>query len=748
MTIARILSGCCLLLSLVGCGYPLPAAYSEPPQKASAPEAIRVGTARVDITPPPGVSTFGHASDSRVTDGVWTRLYCRVFAFETASHERLAIVPCDLAAMSTLLQRAVAAKLEGTLPATRLMMSATHTHAGPAHYFDALAFSDALSTQMPGFDRRIVELLANRIATGVKDAFHVAAPASLSWAHYENDPPNAKQGMWGISWNRSLPAYQYNPRDEDNTKKAPIWTPPSGLDDVQASIDPTIHVLRIASIDPTTSKDGPPIGVLAFFAMHPTVLGHENQLIGADTQGVVSRELERRLRIENPDGPEPLAGIVHTNEGNMSPKWFAGTKSEAVQIGKAIAGRIEALMETAKAVPGARSVRLDVRYREVDLPDAQVREGSDAAKLCDQAEPGESFAHGACDHPATFSPTLLFPGPPLGRQCQYPKRGLGGALAITLAGAGEAFPRRVPLALVRIADTLISFVPAEMTITAGHAVNQEVLKQSHGSASHAVIAGLSNGYILYVASPDEFAYNGQDGACLVHQSDDVHNRQSYEASSTLYGPNTGPFLAHQFGLLARSLADPKASSVRSLDPPIGKATSFSVSPGFGRPRLAEEAGEKEPKLSSTAPAWICTLPRPKKEPLPTLCFRWSGPAPGSVPLNPGPWIELRRAAETETSGVDDRGYAFVTRVRNWDPSEWSVLIRPDAEDWRRIGVNESTVVYVNGKNATQSVPFTSQALPTECNVEQVAWCGSFDEPAAKFHPYPRPNAQSTHGKSP
>src|SRR5437588_480249 len=111
---------------------------------------LQAGAARADVTPPPGPSTFGLGPDSLVTDGYWSRLYCRAFILETSPQDRVAIVGCDLHSVSGILHRRVAERVRGIVPTSRLFIAATHTHAGPAHYFETPIYAGAMSTRMRG----------------------------------------------------------------------------------------------------------------------------------------------------------------------------------------------------------------------------------------------------------------------------------------------------------------------------------------------------------------------------------------------------------------------------------------------------------------------------------------------------------------------------------------------------------------------------------------------------------------------
>ncbi|MFI5309501.1 MAG: neutral/alkaline non-lysosomal ceramidase N-terminal domain-containing protein, partial [Polyangiales bacterium] len=264
-------------------------ALPTPPLPEHVAATLRVGTGRADITMPPGASTFGHGPDARVAEGYWTRAYCRVFYFETDRGQKLVLVPCELAAMSLLLQREVAARVADILHPSQLMMTAIHTHAGVAHYFGESQYTGIFSTRVPGYDERLMQAIAERVAQAIRAAKLAARPAKLSWTH--------AQDFFCFTRNRDLAAYKLN---------SPPFVPalPASRckelerEDARA-VDPGLDVLRIDAYDPADpSKLVGPIGSLSFFAMHPTVVANTNRLFGGDTAGIVNRYVERALRRE------------------------------------------------------------------------------------------------------------------------------------------------------------------------------------------------------------------------------------------------------------------------------------------------------------------------------------------------------------------------------------------------------------------------------------------------------------------
>lgn len=703
-------------VALVGCAPTyFPAAVPSAPSFATDLEPIEIGAARADITLPPGVATFGHGPDARVTNGVWTRLYCRAFVFKQAERAALAIVPCDLPAISMLLQRRVAeevARAGIALPAPRLMLTATHTHAGPAHYFDGAAFSGLGSSQLPGYDDAVTTRLATQIASAVVHAYGEAKTARIRWS---------RRSVYGLTRNRDIAAFIRN--------ASPPWALNCPDRSELCAIDPELSVLEMNTTGPGGAVC--PIGSLTFFAMHPTVLPNTNQLFGADAFGVASRALEERLAGQARLGncpPDPLAGIVNTNEGDISARFSSGTVEEAVAIGSALAG------EAAAAIASSNEAdmkfdpipALAARYVEADLRSSTFGLKG-APPTCDQPEQGIVGALGAADHP-TFLNALrgdLDPRDPLRNDCQAPKRAFFPVVAQEAKGP-RALPTVVPFAVVRIGDEVVTFIPAELTLAAGARVKDTVrrsLEADHPSL-HYVIAGLSNGYILYATTPEEYDVQGYEGTC------------------TLFGPQTAPLIARIAGALARRLYDSTATLPNHVDEAYGH--QYFVGPE--RHRLPQGTGD--PTLqdlgSQRAPVTLCSMAGARPA---AVCFIWADGAPGVVPSMNGPWIGLVKSSQPRGTSanassealligdhrVDDRGVEFRTRVQrpSGDAWLWSTVFRPThltsppPPDWADFdGAGPVSIrVDLGTSYELESDEFTSTVLPPPCSVGFERLCG-------------------------
>lgn len=699
------------------------------------PRALRIGTARVDMTPPPGPSTFGHGPDAIATQGYWTRLECRVFVVEaagTGGPERFAVVPCDLPAISYALYRDVAERAKGVVPGDHLLVTATHTHAGPAHYFDAPAYAGLLSTRRPGFDDVMLQTLSSRIASGIAEAASRLDSAELRWV---------STSVWGLSRNRSLDAFELNGRSlvgplghaECPGHEGP---PDLAVPDDAARTDlengPCKHLGRACeAVDPLLETlemretSGRPLGSITFFAMHPTVLPAHNRLFGADAFGVASRELERRMRLEwakaarvrgvSPDS-DPLAAIVNTNEGDISPAWVAGDLDEARTIGRELADRAwKAHGDPARFLTASV---VETRIVEADLAQAASVLHTDPER---PAMLGQGSSHGASDHPTSIDDIAArLPDWDSPDGLQEPKESLLSGLQPTLVSRA-AFPSRVPFSLWRVADRWIAAVPAELTLASGYRVRRALERITGAPHDHTMLAGLANGYMQYVATCEEYQL------------------QRYEGGSTLYGPLTQSFISAVLSKLACELGSGAAPKCGAALPGVHAPPfdALPIDPSIDR--TGKRFPKPEPLVDAVAQN-ACRLPGTGT---PRFCFRWLDVAPGSLPLalrdrSPGPWLRVRARGATDTlrsspddprSFVDDWTDDFEVRARfecTDGRFSYSALFSPTKEEWAGmtsgLGANGTGFVLVapNGGADRVRIPFGSSS--PACTRDELLFC--------------------------
>jgi neutral ceramidase len=150
--------------------------------------------------------------------------------------------------------------------------------------------------------------------------------------------------------------------------------------------------------------------------------------------------------------------------------------------------------------------------------------------LLDGAIPSSLVVPVGCYNPAF---TLL------GYGCQMEKP-IAVPLAIALADTPllELQPRTIPLQIVALGNLAIISVPWETTTMSGRRLRKVVLDALQDAGiDYAVIAGLSNTYIHYLTTREE--YRAQD----------------YEGASTVFGPWSEDAVNQEYQRLARHLRD-------------------------------------------------------------------------------------------------------------------------------------------------------------------------------------------------
>jgi hypothetical protein len=157
----------------------------------AAAAALRLGWSQADLTPPEPVSLIGQLH-ARVSEGVRDPVTATALALEGAAADgsptRLVLVSCDLVGIPDSLRdgirRRVAARLP-ELPAMAIVFNATHTHTGPDVRLDRDA--GAIIPLNPPVALPVMpaqtthELLADRVAEAVVQAWQSRAPAGLAW---------------------------------------------------------------------------------------------------------------------------------------------------------------------------------------------------------------------------------------------------------------------------------------------------------------------------------------------------------------------------------------------------------------------------------------------------------------------------------------------------------------------------------------------------------------------------------------
>lgn len=494
------------LMLLTGCTRPVRVARVPTPPPLTGSGVFVAGIGKVDLTPPPGLPMFGYAR-ARQHDaaGVRTRLYARALYLEDARGERVALVQCDLGAISALLHRQVAQAVvqETGIAADRLLLAATHTHAGPGGYFGA-GFYNLWGANRAGYDPRLVTFLAQRIAWAVLDAYTSRAPARLAIGH---------TNIFGLTQNRSLEAYANNPSPIEPPDV--LWTM---LQEYRA-VDPVLTMIRV---DRLGGPGAQPLGAFTNFAIPGTVLPAGNDLYSGDVHAVAERTLEWAIQRHYGVSHGVIHALTNGTVGDVSPAYTTQGVLEAERLGTELGNKAFDLFRSLDGRLRAE-VRLEHNYEEVSLRTPHV---VDDLPVCQRPMVGVAVLGGSEEgrsplyNPEQGIAEGMRQAAPSG--CHTWKRPAPD-VAQDLSPTRD-FPLSFTLQAIRVNDLLLVTVPGAMTTELGQRLKQVILQtaqQTNQTTTHVAVVGLANQYASYFTTPEEYEL------------------QHYEGASTLYGPASG-----------------------------------------------------------------------------------------------------------------------------------------------------------------------------------------------------------------
>lgn len=218
---------------------------------------LTCGLYETDITPPLGFAIPGYFTP-RPAIGIKDPLYAKAIVIGN-DESLLAIIGLDTIGIEKEEVQAIRHLVtEATgIPASHILVAATHTHTGGPIYRDRGSDGDEYTAY-----------LVKKAADTAVMAFGLRQPARIGFAKGEEK---------GLSFNRRF--FMKNGGFRTN----PGFNNPE-IDRPAGPIDPEVAVIRI------DAEDGSPLGVLASFACHPDTIG--GMRYSADYPGELSRVLK------------------------------------------------------------------------------------------------------------------------------------------------------------------------------------------------------------------------------------------------------------------------------------------------------------------------------------------------------------------------------------------------------------------------------------------------------------------------
>ncbi|MCX6131526.1 MAG: neutral/alkaline non-lysosomal ceramidase N-terminal domain-containing protein [Proteobacteria bacterium] len=225
-----------------------------------------LGAGIYDITGPAAeIGMMGFADSKQKTAGIHTRLRSRAFIIGDEA-KRVVLVSADLGMLFQMVKIKLIeriqknAQLAAFYNEKNVMLSATHTHGGPGGYSGYFLYDATVN----GFVRENFNTIVEGIYQSILRAHKNLQVGKIL----------IKQGLLdGVGGNRAEAAYANNPASERAA--------------YGSSTDKSFTLLKFVGIH------GEEIGLLNWYAVHPSSIGPANHLITADNKGWASYLFEK-----------------------------------------------------------------------------------------------------------------------------------------------------------------------------------------------------------------------------------------------------------------------------------------------------------------------------------------------------------------------------------------------------------------------------------------------------------------------
>jgi hypothetical protein len=296
---------------------------------------LKLGTAKVDITPAHALPLAGFKDREGSFEGVDHRLYARIFYYEKESSEgrRAALlVTADLIwwGDDRVDSLRSAMKERYGLDPSSVILHATHTHSGPQ---TSMRFTPSLGLM----DARYIGQLEEKLLAGIEEARSRLEPVTIH--------RGSGQCGFGIYRRKRVGGVFVMAPDESGPT------------------DPEVSVIRFCG------ESGSTKAVLVHFACHPTTT--IDNRVSSEFPGVAMERIERTL------GGEAIAGFLQGCCGDIRPnlvrngEFFRGSDAEVRSLGTELAEVVLDVLERpmqALQAAALHSKRLYVPLRFQKLP--------------------------------------------------------------------------------------------------------------------------------------------------------------------------------------------------------------------------------------------------------------------------------------------------------------------------------------------------------------------------------------------
>ncbi len=539
---------------------------------------FNIGSGIYDITGPAAeLGMMGYSMPDQKTEGISVRLRSRAFVVvDPSSGKRVAFVSADTGIIPQGIKQRVTQLLGnrfgGLYTEKNVLISANHTHSGPGAYSHYALYN----LFMFGYDEPNFNCVANGIFQSIVRAHNNLTPGSILVNCGE---------LADCGWNRSPIAYNNNPFDE--------------ISRYASDTDKTMTLLKFVT------STGQEIGMLNWFAIHPTSMGNTNKLISGDNKGYASYLFEKDMGTSYTASNTFVAAFAQTNSGDVSPNIFWGYPNgvDDFEHMKTLGQRQYMKgVELYNTASQALAAGVDFRHQYVDFSDETIDSAFMPAGMGDGntciAAIGVSMLAGSTEdgkgidipegitYPYDIS--LLgnvFPWEftliPEDQDCHAEKPIILPMGRITPQGI-PLTPEVLPVQILKIGNLAIVGHPTEITTMAGRRLRETVKNALAGTVDYVVIAALSNAYAGYTSTREEYAV------------------QHYEGASTHFGPYALNAYQERFAGIASDMVSGAASASGPTPRDISDDQIFNIAGVlFDDKPIGTEFGDVETDVNSS-----------------------------------------------------------------------------------------------------------------------------------------------------
>lgn len=470
-----------------------------------AADALRVGVAEADITPPIGFPIAGYYHE-RLADGTVDPLKAKAIVFRDANTEA-ALVVCDLIGIATDLSQAVRQRASDRtgIPATHIVISATHSHTAP-DYMKELWLRLGNEKQDPS--RAVyIDKLINNLVEVIAVAHAEARPSALECG-------SATQAT-SVSFNR---------RSVMRDGSVRTWMSHDNPEVVRSAgpIDPEIALLAVRD------ASGKPLSVVSNFALHLDTVGGLKW--SADYPYFIEQTLRRELGsdVVSIFGTGCCGDINHANP-------LSKMRNKADFIGNSIGDSIQKQLDRLRKI---EQTDLVVKSRVVKLPleDATREDIARSLKILDLANRRQPVEF--LEHVTAYKKLLLDQlrhREPFANTSEHITWGL----SRSLTGIGDSLPVGVTVMTIGH-EVAIVCLPGEVFVELGLAIKQ-------GSPFKTTLVIELSNHVESIYIPNRAAYAGG----------------SYEVTNSALQPGGGEILVETaLSLLREAATSVKATTVK------------------------------------------------------------------------------------------------------------------------------------------------------------------------------------------